>query len=240
MALITTKAIVLSALKYSDTSLIVKCFTLEDGVKSYMLKGVLKVRRGKLKAAHFQSLNQLLITANHNNKNALNSIKEIQVIHPYENIHTSVIKQTIVLFLSEVLSGIIQEEEKNASLYEYIEAGLVWLDTHDNIANFHLLFLLNLSRYLGFYPDVSEPEKKAFNLLEGRFTDVEYERLTVIGNELVLFKRLLGINFDAIDTVLYNKNERQIILRTIIQYFELHLEGFRKPKSLDVLEIVFS
>ncbi len=240
MALVTTKAIVLSALKYSDTSLIVKCFTLEDGVKSYMLKGILKAKRGKLKSAHFQSLNQLLVTTNHNNKNTLNSIKEVQVVNPYENIHTSVIKQTIVLFLSEVLSNIIQEEEKNSSLYEYIEAGLIWLDTHNNIANFHLLFLLNLSRYLGFYPDVSESSKKAFNLLEGRFTDVEYEKLTVTGSELVLFKRLLGINFDAIDTILYNKNERQIILRTIIQYFELHLEGFRKPKSLDVLETVFS
>lgn len=240
MALVTTKAIVLSTLKYSDTSLIVKCFTLEDGVKSYMLKGVLKAKKGKLKAAHFQSLNQLLITANHNNKSTLNSIKEVQVAYPYENIYTSVIKQTIVMFLSEVLSNIIQEEEKNEDLYEYIEAGLIWLDTHDDIANFHLLFLLNLSRYLGFYPDVSNSNKKAFNLLEGRFTDVEYEKLIVTGNELVLLKRLLGINFDAINTVLYNKSERQIILRTIIQYFELHLEGFRKPKSLDVLETVFS
>lgn len=240
MALVTTKAIVLSALKYSDTSLIVKCFTLEDGVKSYMLKGVLKAKKGKLKVAHFQSLNQLLITANHNNKSTLNSIKEVQVVHLYENIYASVIKQTIVMFLSEVISNIIQEEEKNEDLYEYIEAGLIWLDTHDNIANFHLLFLLNLSRYLGFYPDVSNSNKKAFNLLEGRFTDVEYEKLIVTGNELILLKRLLGINFDAINTVLYNKSERQIILRTIIQYFELHLEGFRKPKSLDVLETVFS
>ncbi len=240
MALVTTKAIVLSALKYSDTSLIVKCFTLEDGVKSYMLKGILKAKKGKLKAAHFQSLNQLLITANHNNKNTLNSIKEVQVVHPYENIYTSVIKQTIVMFLSEVLSNIIQEEEENEVLYKYIETSLIWLDTNDNIANFHLLFLLNLSRYLGFYPDVTETNKKAFNLLEGRFTDVEYEKLVIKGSELILFKRLLGINFDRINEVLYNKNERQIILRIIIQYFELHLEGFRKPKSLDVLETVFS
>ena len=240
MALITTKAIVISALKYSDTSLIVKCFTLEDGIRSYMIRGVLKSRKGKLKAAYFQPLTQLIIEAKHNNRNSLNSINEAQVIHPYENIYTSIVKQSIVLFLSEVLSSIIKEEEKNEVLYEYIETGLIWLDTHDNIANFHLLFLLNLSRFLGFYPDLSESHKTAFNLLEGRFIDAEYEKLSITGNELILFKKLLGINFDGINTISYNKSERQVILRVIIRYFELHLEGFRKPKSLDILETVFS
>lgn len=240
MALITTKSIVLSALKYGDTSLIVKCFTLEDGIRSYMIRGVLKSKKGKLKAAYFQPLTQLIIEANHNNKNSLNSIREAHVIHPYENIYTSVVKQSIVLFLSEILSSIIKEEEKNEVLYKYIETGLIWLDTHDNIANFHLLFLLNLSRFLGFYPEVSGSNKIAFNLLEGRFTDSEYEKLSISGNELILFKNLLGINFDAISLISYNKNERQVILRTIIRYFELHLEGFKEPKSLGVLETVFS
>ncbi|CAM1334468.1 DNA repair protein RecO [Tenacibaculum aestuariivivum] len=240
MALITTKAIVISVIKYGDTSLIVKCFTLEEGIRSYMIRGVLKSKKGKLKKAYFQPLNQLLIEASHNNKNALNSIREAQVINPYEHIYTSVVKQTIVLFLSEILSSIIKEEEKNEVLYEYIETALIWLDTHNQIANFHLLFLLNLSRFLGFYPDVSESHKAAFNLLEGRFVDAEYEKLSLTGNDLTLFKRLLGINFDAINTVSYHKNERQIILRAIILYFELHLEGFREPKSLNILETVFS
>ncbi|MGB1042059.1 MAG: DNA repair protein RecO [Tenacibaculum sp.] len=240
MALVTTKAIVLNAIKYSDTSLIVKCFTLKDGVQSYMLKGVLKSKKGKLKAAYFQPLTQLHLEANHTNKNTLNSIREARVIYPYESIYTSVVKQTIVMFLSEVLSNIIQEEEENEVLYTYVETGLIWLDTHNNISNFHLLFLLNLSRFLGFYPDVSESDKSGFNLLEGRFTNSVVEKRTVTGKELMLFKSLLGINFDSIDSISYNKNERQIILRIIIQYFELHLDGFRTPKSLDVLETVFS
>ncbi|WP_428743633.1 DNA repair protein RecO [Tenacibaculum sp.] len=240
MAVVTTKAIVLSSLKYGDTSLIVKCFTLQEGVKSYMIKGVLKAKKGKLKPAHFQPLTQLQLVANHSNKSSLHSIKEVQVIHPYETIHTSVVKQTIVLFLSEVLSTIVQEEEENLSLYQYIETSLIWLDTHNEVANFHLLFLLNLSKYLGFYPDVSEVDKKAFNLLEGRFTDLVYDKGSLLGEEIMLFKSMLGINFDAIHTISYSKKERQIILRIIVRYYELHLEGFRKPKSLDILETVFS
>ena len=240
MAIVVTKAIVLNAIKYGDTSLIVKCFTEAEGVKSYMLRGVLKSKKGKIIPAYFQPLTQLKLLANHNTKGSLNSIKEVEVIHPYNSIPISVIKQTIILFLSEVLSGIIREEEQNKPLYEYLETALLWIDTHDNVSNFHLLFLLNFSKYLGFYPDVSEHHKAAFNLLEGAFVDNQYEKFLVTNPELTLFKRLLGINFDAIDKISFSKNERQTVLRIIIQYFELHLDGFKQPKSLDVLEAVFS
>jgi DNA repair protein RecO (recombination protein O) len=240
MGLVSTKAIVFSSIKYGDTSLIVKCFTLEEGIKSYLIKGVLKSKKGKLKAAYFQPLTQLFLTASHNNKGNLNSIREAHVTVPYETIPLEIKKQTIILFLSEILSTIIQEEEKNAGLYSYIETALIWLDTHDSISNFHLLFLLNLSKYLGFYPDTSNTSATAFSLIEGSFTNSNYEKLTLTNENLTLFKRLLGINFDAIHTVSFNKKERQTILRIIIQYFELHLQGFKKPKSLDVLETVFS
>lgn len=240
MAVISTKAIVFSSIKYGDTSLIVKCLTQQQGIKSYIIRGVLKAKKGKLKPAYFQPLTQLQITANHNNKNTLNTIKEVQIIHSYETIYTSVVKQSIVLFLSEVLSGSIYEEEQNEPLYNYIETGLIWLDTHNSIANFHLLFLLNLCRFLGFYPDVTEQGKSVFNLLEGKFTDVVRDKITISGTKLISFKKLLGINFDAIHTISFNQNERQTVLRIIIKYFELHLNGFRKPKSLNVLETVFS
>lgn len=240
MGLVHTKAIVFKTIKYGDTSLIVKCFTFEEGIRSYMVKGVLNSKKGKLKAAYFQPLTQLQLVANHTNKNTLNSIREAQIVHPYYTIHTSVVKQTIVLFLSEILATIIQEEEKNEGLYTYIETALIWLDTHTEVANFHLLFLLNLSRFLGFYPDTSESEKIGFNLVEGSFTNSLHEKLTLYNDKLVLLKRLLGINFDAINTISFHKNERQTILRIIVKYFELHLEGFRQPKSLDILETVFN
>lgn len=239
MPVVITKALVLNALKFSDTSLIVKCFTEEEGVKSYLLRGVLKSKKGKLKPAYFQPLTQLQITASHSNKNTLNSIKEAQVVHHYETIYTSIVKQSIVLFLSEILSGIIKEEEENRQLFEYLEAGLIWLDTHDSIANFHLLFLLNLTRFLGFYPDVQQGTV-GFSLLEGRFTNTLIDKTTISGDELISFKKLLGINFDAIHKISFNKKERQRVLQIIIRYFELHLDGFKKPKSLSVLETVFT
>ena len=66
MAIVNTKAIVLSSLKYGETSLIVKCYTQEEGVKSYLIRGVLKQKKTGIKVAHFQPLTQLTIIANHN------------------------------------------------------------------------------------------------------------------------------------------------------------------------------
>ena len=240
MAILSTKAIVISAIKYSDTSLIAKLYTREAGLSSYMMKGILKSKKGKLKAAYFQPLTQLNIVASHQEKRNLQSIREAQVINMYKTIHSNVIKQSLVLFLSEMISNSIQEEEPNELLYDYIESSFLWLDTHDDIANFHLLFLLNLTKFLGFYPDTINEEKKGFHLREGIFTDQLHEKEVIKGVELTQFKKLLGIHFDSILSVNFSKKERQDLLEMLIRYFELHLGGFKNPKSLEVLEAVFS
>ncbi|WP_299670661.1 DNA repair protein RecO [uncultured Polaribacter sp.] len=240
MASITTKAIVLSSLKFSDTSLIVKCYTEQEGVKSYIIKGILKAKKGGIKVAYFQPLTQLTLVANHNSKGTLNTLKEVQILNPYKTIYRDIVKQSVVLFISEVLTNSIQEEEKNIHFYNYLETALVWLDVHDKIANFHLLFLLNSTKYLGFYPDITENEIFGFDLLNGSFSASTANKNVISGNEFYQFKKLLGINFDDIEKVSFSKNERQLVLQLIIRYFELHLDGFRKPKSLQILEAVFN
>lgn len=239
MALLTTKAIVINAIKYSDSSLITKIYTKEAGLKTYLIKGVLKSKKGKLKAAYFQPLTQLSIVVSHQDKRSLHAIREAQVMHVYESIHTQIVKQSLVLFLAEIMSSAIQEEEPNVLLYEYLEKSLIWLDSHDNISNFHLLFLLNLTKFLGFYPDTSESELNGFHLIEGLFTNQLNEKEVIKGEELIQFKKLLGMHFDSVD-ISFSKNERQRVLQVLIRYFELHLGGFKKPKSLAVLEAVFS
>ena len=239
MPLVTTKAIVLNSVKYSDSSLIVKCYTEQEGLKSYLLKGILNSKKGKIKAAYFQPLTQLKIVANHNTKGNLNSLKEVNISYPYKTIYKDIIKQSVVIFLSEILSYSIQEEEKNSQLFNYLETALTWLDIHQKIANFHLLFLLNLTKYLGFYPDLSNNNKLGFNLLEGNFSDKINDGNVISGHKFYQFKKLLGINFDAIENVSFSKEERQVVLQVIIQFFKLHLGSFRDPKSLQVLETVF-
>lgn len=237
---ITTKAIVLSALKYGDTSLIVKAFTFSDGIKSYLLKGVLASRKGKLKVAYFQPLTQLELVANHKNKGSLESIREVRVSYPYQTLHSDISKNAITLFLAEMLANSIQEEERNEGLFYYLESALQWLDTNKEINNYHIHFLMNLTKYLGFYPDATDMSGTYFDLLDGEFTDVITLNPNISGENLIFFKRFLGINFDTLHTVKMKKTSRQQLLQTIVLYFELHLQGFRKPKSLAILNEVFS
>ena len=237
---ITTSAIVLSSLKYGDTSLIVKAFTATDGVKSYLLKGILTSKKGKLKTALFQPLMQLEIIANHRNKGSLESIREAKVSHHYQSLHTEIDKNALTMFLAEMLSNSIYEEEPNQNLFDFLEASLQWLDVHDKVSNFHIYFLLRLSKYLGFYPDMSQSTAACFDLVEGEFTNAPSLNPVLMGANLNHFKTFLGINFDAIDTIRMSKTERQDLLKSLVLYFELHLQGFRKPKSLAILNEVFS
>ncbi|HCW63386.1 MAG TPA: DNA repair protein RecO, partial [Leeuwenhoekiella sp.] len=99
--LVTTKAIVISAIKYGEADLIVRCFTEEAGLKSYILRRILKSKKGKLRTAMFQPASQLELVAVHKDKGTLESIREAKVIQPYVSLHTDVLKSSVVLFLSE-------------------------------------------------------------------------------------------------------------------------------------------
>ncbi|MCK0130390.1 DNA repair protein RecO [Flavobacteriaceae bacterium F08102] len=234
----THKAIVLSSLKYGEADLIVKCYT-EIGLKSYFLKGILKQKKGRISASYFLPLSQLEITANYPSQKQLFYIKDVRVAYPYNRIATDIKKQTIVLFLSEVLTHALKEEESNPSLFSFIETALQWLDTHERTSNFHLLFLMNLTRHLGFYPEFT-PNRRYFDLLEGKFTDHFVSKHYISGELLGYFTSILGTNFDALESINLNKKSRHKLLEILIEYFELHLSGFKKPKSLAVLKTIFN
>jgi DNA repair protein RecO (recombination protein O) len=244
--IVKSKAIVLTSLKYGDTDLIVKCFT-EEGIKSYLLKRIFKPKSKKprnapsqLNTAYFQPLTQLNITANHNNKGNLNSIREAGISYMYQSVSTDIYKQSIALFLAEVLALSLKEEERNKILFQYIETAFIWLDNHNSITNFHLLFLLNLSKYLGFFPESKNINANYFDLVEGIFCDYKPLNNYVHGENLIYFKSLIGIKFDDIERLELNSRSRKIILNILLEYYELHLPGFKKPKSLNVLNEVFN
>jgi len=236
--LVKTKAIVLSALKYQEKSLIVKCFTQSDGLKSYFVPSAFSGKKSNQKIAYFQPLTILEIEANHKNKGTLEYFKEIRLAVPYHSINTDIFKSTIVIFLSEMLHHSIREEEKNDTLFSFLETALLWLDTHEEMANFHLILLLEITKYLGFYPDMSEIDLPYFELTEGVFTP--YHGISCLSeHEAFLFRKLIGLKFDS-DQKIFAGTERQILLKILLDYYSAHLDGFKKPKSLDVLKEVFS
>jgi len=239
--LVKTKAIVIQTTKFQDSSLIVKCYT-ETGIKSYFLKGILnsKSKKNKSKIAYFQKFTLLNLVAKHNDKGNLNYIKEVSLYQPLHNIHTNIYKSTIVLFLAEILNTVLIEEEENPFLFSYLLHALIWLDTHDKTANFHLLFLLNLTKFLGFYPKTKNYQNAFFfHLSEGIFTTSKPREHYISDKKLIILKSLIGTNFDTVTKLKFSANERQEFMDFLLTYFNLHLPGFRKPKSLSILQSVF-
>lgn len=236
--LIKTKAIVISSLKYQEKSLIVKCLTQSDGLKSYFVPSAFSSKKSNQKIAYFQPLSLLEIEATHKNKGTLEHFKEIKLAHAYQTISTDIFKSTIVIFLSEIIHHSIHEEEKNESLFEFLESALLWLDAHEETANFHLILMLEMTKFLGFYPDTSDIELNFFDSKEGVFSQFQGTNC-LSEHETFLFKKLLGLKFGS-DQKIFSGNERQILLKILLQYYTVHLDGFKKPKSLEVLREVFA
>ena len=237
--LVKTDAIVISSIKYGEADLIVKIYTLADGLKTYMLKGVLKSRKGKFKASMFQPLSRLEIVAKHRGAGKMEYLRDAKVTKAYENLHSDPLKISMTMFLAEMLKICIREEEPNKPLFKFLQFSLDYLDVQDRFANFHLLFLLHLSRYLGFQPETEMNDLPVFNLLDGVFQEIETNDYCIEGKNVELLKTLLGTDFDGMQHIKLNQETRNDFLKMLLVYYELHVEGFHKPRSLQVLNEIF-
>ncbi|WP_395076913.1 DNA repair protein RecO [Flavobacterium sp.] len=231
--LVKTKAIVISSVKYQEKSLIVRCYTLSDGLKSYFVQNPFSNRKSNQKIAYFQPLTLLEIEGVHKNKGTLEYFKEIKLSTSFKSINTNIFKSSIALFLAEILQNCIHEQEQDENLFNYVETALIWLDNHDEIANFHIIFLLEITKYLGFYPDISEINLPFFDLSEGIFT--AHQGINSLSEkETSVFKKLLLLKFED-----NQKNilliERQLLLKIVLNYYFYHIQGFKMPKSLEIL-----
>jgi DNA repair protein RecO (recombination protein O) len=235
-----TKAIVISNVKFGEADLIVKCFTLEKGVVSFMLKGIRKSKKGRMRVSLFQQLTLLEIEATYKENKNLQYLKEVKIDHPLQTLHTDIFKSTIVMFLAEVLKSSIQEEEKNESLFQFLKESLIYLDQVDSIKNFHLHFIVKLTSFLGFSPDQSSTDFPYFDMLNGVFQLKEYNTYSFNNTNSVLLKELIKLeNYGGAENLKLNQERRKSFLDFMMLYYELQLQGFRKPKSLEVLQQLF-
>jgi len=236
----STSAIVLSKIRYKDNDIIVKIFTREYGVISFIVKGSAKSKKSKIKFVYFQELTIVNIQFNFNPNRNLQYIKDLEIKHHYSSSHTDLVKTSVIIFLSEMLSNIITHQKKEVELYDYIEESLIWYDTNHLNSYFHLIFLLELTKYLGFYPDISDNHLQYFNLEEGIYESSKTSKYSIKDVNLNLFNNILGIKFDSNHLLALNSEEKMEVLNIIITYYKLHINNFKGLKSLDIIRNTYN
>jgi DNA repair protein RecO (recombination protein O) len=218
--LVKTKGIVFRLTPYGDTSIIVNMFTDLFGLQSYIVNGV-RSQSKKSKIALFQPLTLLDLVVYHKENGNIMRIKEVKCYHLYQNLFRQVNKSAISLFLNEVLNKAVKDQSHTTEIFEFISNSLVILDQHPKPENFHLIFLLGLSRHLGFAPNQTS------EVLGVHWMDEQEEKL---------LDQLLRTDYYTELSLTYA--QRQSLLNSLMRFYQTHIDGFGEIKSLQVLQEV--
>ena len=235
-----TRGIVLHTTKYSESSVIAKIYTELFGLQSYLLNSV-RSKKAKIKFSVLQPLSLLEMVVYHKENQGLQRISEIRNNPLFTSIPYHPIKSAIAFFLNEILYKSIREEEPNRYLFEFIFNSLHWLDLKtEHYTNFHLFFLLQLTKYLGFYPfGKYSAETSYFDLPEGKFCDAEPLHVHFISfPQSAQLNRILESTYENIAEISISTAERKFLLEKLIDYYELHITGVKTIKSHKILEEV--
>jgi len=237
-----TRGIVLKTTFYGDTGVVVQIFTEKFGIQSYLINGVRKPK-AKVNINILQPLHLLDMVVYFKANTSIQRIKELQSSPIFRSIPYNIIKSTIVMFLNEVLYKSIRQQHTDEHLFDFIYNSIAWFDeAQDASINFHLAFLLKLSRYLGFAPSTEiKSTEYYFDLQEGAFSS----RLPVHPHymdkeDAEIFIALFTTPLDKLDQVNLTKSTRRSILNKILVFYTLHTASFGEIRAHQVLEEVLS
>lgn len=260
-----TEAIVLHSIKYGEAKMIVDMFTRQHGRLSFMVS-LPKTTRGKLKKQYFQPLTLLSIECDIRPQQQLQKLSDASLLFPLSTLLYDPTKLSISLFLSEFLYHALKSEQHNEPLFDYIISSIQWLDScESNYANFHLVFLMHLSRFLGFYPNLEESgergiergerreereEKKAgngerkaeshelyFDLRAACFcTFVPLHRDYLMPQEASMVKLMMRMDYPTMHLFRLNRQQRNRCIEVALLFYRIHLPAFPDLRSIEVLK----
>jgi DNA repair protein RecO (recombination protein O) len=232
--LIKTRAIVLHYVKYGESSLIVTLYTERHGRMTCMVSGI-RSKKPHLSLTFFQPLTLLETEIYYKSNREVHRLKELSCPFHYTSIPFSITKSTISLFLGEILWLTLREEEANEGLFNFLFHAFQLLDSKDEgVANFHLLFLIHYSRYLGIFPAGLESTTDNYG-----FTNQKRFR-NLPGETGRIFMEMLKTSLSQAENISLSKASRIILLDALVKYYEEHLDGMGKIKSVAVLKEIFS
>lgn len=241
-----TKGIVLRTIKYGETSVITAVYTELFGIQSYIVKGVRQsTKKSSGKAIYFQPAAILDMVVYHNELKNLNFIKEYQWGYLYKNLLFDVVKNTVAMYIAEMLQHSLKQPEDNPSLFYMAEATLKQLDSGTTAltANLPLYFSIHLAGELGFRIQGKYDTQTPFlDLQEGQFVQEKPLHSYYVEKHLAAAtSQLLSINFyNDLENIHFSRSTRQQLILTFQNYIALHIQDFGEIKSLPVLQEIFS
>ncbi|MGY3055007.1 DNA repair protein RecO (recombination protein O) [Pedobacter sp. UYEF25] len=236
------RGIVLKTTNYGDSSIVAQILTDKFGTQSYLINGV-KRPKAKIKMNMLQPLHLLDMIVYHKSNDNLQRVSELRPSPVFKSIPYDLLKTTIVIFINEVLYKSIRQQVPDENLFDFIFNGLCWFDETEKAGpNFHLAFLLKLTRFLGFSPNEQQRKDQIyFDLQEGEFVSkvpIHAHYITELNAEpfILLYKRPI----EKSSEIILSNVQRRVILDKILIYYQLHTASFGEIKSHKILEDLFS
>ena len=235
-----TQGFVLQSIRYGDTSLIVKIFTLENGLQTFMVKGV-RGKTSRNRAAFFQPMTFLgFVQKNNPRSSEISYLSDVEVDYPYQTIPNVMNKSAILMYVAELLSHALTQQERNEPLYSFVHQSMVWLDlVEKDYANFPIYFTLELSRFLGFYPRANYVPYALFDMMEGQFVAEPPLHPYYFDEQYSLkLSQLLNLGIDELPKVLLTGAQRNVLTDGVITFMRLHAPLLKGLQSHEVLKEV--
>jgi DNA repair protein RecO (recombination protein O) len=239
-----TKGLVLRTVKYGETSLVATVYTELFGLQTYLVRGVRQqTKRGMGKANLFQPGALLDMVVYHNELKNMQFIREFKWSYLYKNLYSDVIRNSVAVYMIELISRSIRQPESNAELFYFIEQNLVLLDEAEPrvVANLPLHFALHLAAWLGFgIADKDGNEEAVLDMQEGKFTTETPAHGAYLDGRLADATAELVSIQNAVSTfrVKLNQQQRRQLLQAYEQFYLYHISEFGSLKTLPVLEAV--
>lgn len=235
-----TKAIVLSAIPYSESSLICKLYTEEFGLKSYIIRSA-KKKNSPTPTSHFQPLNIIEFEAYNSPKSKLETIKNSSLILENQSLNFSIIKNALTFFVAEVVHLSLKEANPNKELFDYLfnKTFLLKNSQESDLAEFHLYFMIEFAEILGSAPMNNYSENSTlFNPVLGLFSsNAEAENFNT-DLSLRLHYLLSNCKEKNYQKTCKNKAERNILLDALIIFYSIHITNNQPIKSHKILSTI--
>lgn len=235
------QCIVLKTVKYGDSKLIVDVLSLERGRTSVVWR-MPKNGRGKVNRNIFQPLTMCELTVEQAKPMVMPMVRDGQISMPYASLTTDPVKTSVAFFVAEFLCQVSRTEQTDEAFFDFIRRILIWYDLAETMtANFHLMFLVRASRFLGFYPNMeSYAEGAVFDLRAAEFTmSLPSHPDYVPAAEAAHLQLLMRMTPSNMHLYRFTRDERNQAVEAMLRFYSLHVPGFRPMRSWDVLKAVF-